>query len=211
MTPEAAAKYKAKLGEYLPEASVEPVFDFMTANAVQLRITRERLSKLGDYHMPHPGHPYHEISINGDLDPQYFLWVLLHEMAHLDAWLEYRTSIQPHGHEWQEHYRRLIRQHLELGAFMPEAAELIRSYIRRIPLNHATGNKIELMFRQSADDGMIPILVLNDLAAGDKFVLKNRPDMMFAALERRRTRWKCRNEKTGQLFTVSGTAEVIKI
>lgn len=211
MTPEAAARYKAKLGEYLPEVSVEPVFDFMTTHAVQLRITRERLSKLGDYHMPHPGHQYHEISINGDLEPQYFLWVLLHEMAHLTAWLEYRQTIQPHGHEWQEHYRRLIRLHLELGAFAPEAAQLIGSYIRRIPLNHATGGRIELMLRQSGHDAMEPILVLNNLEEGDKFVLRNYPDRLFTAIEKRRTRWKCRDERTGQFFTVSGTAEVLKM
>lgn len=212
MTPEAAAKYKRKLGEYLPAVSVDAVFDFMVENAVQFRITRERTSKLGDYRWPRTDHPYHEISINGDLNPQYFLLVLLHEMGHLSAWLRYRNKIQPHGHEWQEEYRQHIIVHLELGAFDAEPAKLLKSYVRRIPLNHATGNKIEELLRRLQPDFQEEeLLLLNDLEAGARFVLKSHPDQVFVAQEKRRTRWKCRSEKDGQMYLVNGAAPVIKL
>ena len=117
MSPE---EYKAILAKYMPAVAVDSVYDFMSRHNVHLHITRKRTSKLGDYRWPQSRHNYHEISVNGDMNPYHFLMVLLHEMAHLNTYQRYGSDIQPHGHEWQEHYRRLLMTYSREGHF-PEA------------------------------------------------------------------------------------------
>ena len=210
MNEQQVTKYKAQLGRYLPQASIDPIFEFMDAHCVQFRITRERHSKLGDYRCPQPHHPNHEISINGNLNPYYFLLVLLHEMAHLNTFLHYHNSVAPHGHEWQEHYRQLLSQYIALNTFPEDVTLLIKKYIRRIPLNHSIGTEIEETLRHYNPDYQPETsLTLNQLHPGDTFVLKARPDQQFIALEHRRTRWKCQDIDTHKLYLVAGTAEVI--
>lgn len=210
MTPQAAARYKEKLAEYIPSASVESIFDFMVRYAVQFRITRQRSSKLGDYRWPRPTHEYHEISINGDLEKEFFLWVLLHEMGHLTCWLKYKNSVQGHGHEWQNEYREHIIRHYNLGAFSQQVMPLVAKYVKKIPLNHAIGNQIEDHFRRQQSDFIEEdLLLLNDLQPGQRFVLKSHPDRVFVAQEKRRTRWKCRSEADGAVYLVNGSAPVV--
>jgi hypothetical protein len=53
-------------------------------------------------------------------------------------------------------------------------------------------------------------LTLDDLHPGDRFSLKNRPQQQFEALERRRTRWLCRELRTHRQYLVNGAAQIIK-
>lgn len=211
MNEQQATRYKILLGKYIPQASIDPIFEFMDAHCVQFRITRERHSKLGDYRCPQFQHNYHEISINGNLNPYYFLLVLLHEMAHLNTFLLYRNQVAPHGHEWQEQYRELLAQYVQLNTFPPDVTQLIKRYIRRIPLNRTIGNKIEEVIQHyNPDYNPSTAYVLNDLQPGDIFRLRNRPQQEFIAIERRRTRWKCQDLISQQYYLVSGAAEIIK-
>ena len=209
MNEQQVTQYKSQLGRYLPQASIDPIFEFMDANCVQFHITRERRSKLGDYRCPQLNHNYHEISINGNLNPYYFLLVLLHEMAHLNTYLHYHNRVAPHGHEWQEHYRQLLAQYIQYNAFPADVTQLLLKYIRRIPLSRTIGSKIEVTLRHyNPDYQPSTSLTLNDLKPGDTFCLCNRPDQEFIALEHRRTRWKCQDTKSLNLYLVAGTAEV---
>ena len=109
MSPE---EYKSILAKYLPIEVVDSIYDYLNRFSVHLHITRKRSSKLGDYRWPQRGHNYQEISVNGDMNRYQFLMVLLHEMAHLNTHQRHGNEVQPHGHEWQEEYRMLLRQYL---------------------------------------------------------------------------------------------------
>lgn len=208
MEQSAIDRYKHSLGKYVPAAAVDPLFDFMDKHKVHLHVTRERHSKLGDYRWPQPPrHYYHEISVNGNLNPYFFLWVLLHEMAHLNNYQRYGTNVQPHGHEWQEEYRRLLMGYL--GCFPEDVAGLLRQYCSRIPLNHAVERRIELLLPHY-DEGyeVGERLLLDNLMPGTRFRIKAKPQRVFEAVEKRRTRWICSDVATGQQFLVYGAAEV---
>lgn len=207
MTPE--EKYRHILSNHLPAAAVDWVYDYLYRYKVHFHITRERMSKLGDYHRPSPDHNFHEISVNGDLNPYFFLWVFLHEAAHLETHLKYRTA-QPHGHEWQEEYRQLLILNTDL--FPYELQPLLKKYTRRIPLSHPVAKQIEnLLHHYDADYNPDDRpLTLDDLHPGDRFSLKNRPQQQFEALERRRTRWLCRELRTHRQYLVNGAAQIIK-
>lgn len=194
---------RSALARHLPQSAVDPVAEFLVANGVRLRIARRRLTKLGDYHMPHRGHEFHEISVNGDLSPQFFLWVLLHEMAHLTTHLDHGRRAKPHGHEWQEHYRMLIADYARQGCFAPEATALIERYVSRVPLSREVGLQVERLLK-----GSNPPLTVADLEAGDRFALLSHPERVFVLQKRRRTRWECLEASTNRTYTVSGAAEV---
>ena len=201
-------KYKRTLGNYLPTNAVDPIFDFIQQHSVHLHITRERHTKLGDYRWPQQRHPFHEISVNGNLNPYFFLWVMLHEMAHLNTREHHGSNVQPHGHEWQEAYRQLILQYM--SCFPDELLPWMRRYCSRIPLSHPVENKIEELLRHHnpnynpADD-----LTLNQLASGTAFRIASKPHIHFRAIEKRRTRWICQNLDDGKQYLVAGTAQVI--
>ena len=210
MDPSTVEQYKRTLGHYLPAAAVGPVFDFIQQYKVHLHITRQRHSKLGDYRWPQPRHPYHEISVNGNLGPYFFLWVLLHEMAHLNTHLRYGNDVQPHGHEWQEEYRRLIVLYHDV--FPTEVSALLNSYCSRIPLSRPIGTQIEaLLHHYDPDYNPASDLTLNQLAPGTSFSLVAKPSLRFRAIEKRRTRWICLNLDDGRQYLVSGTAQVMVI
>ena len=203
--------YTATLRRYLPESAVETIFTYFTqTHSIKFHITRNRVSKLGDYRWPQPHHQYHEISVNGNLNPYFFLWVLLHEMAHLETWETHKNTVPPHGHEWQQQYAQLIITH-EIH-FPQELRPLLHRFAKRIPLSHALSHEIESSLRQY-DSGYVPhtVLTLNDLTPGDCFYVKAHPQPHFQAKEKRRTRWVCTALDSGNNYLVQGSAEVVKI
>ena len=209
-------RYRRILANHLPPQAVEVVYDYLDRHRVHFHITRSRSSKLGDYRWPQGEHNYHEISVNGDLNPYLFFLVFLHEAAHLETHLKYKlrtpTSeirpFMPHGHEWQAEYAALLDSHAAL--FPPEVQPLLKRYARRIPLNRALLRQIEeLLHRYDPDYSAEEHLTLDDLPAGSRFRLKSKPDICFESLERRRTRWLCRDLATGRQYTVAATAEVL--
>ncbi len=199
--------YRRILANHLPAEAVAMVYNFLNHHKVHFHITRERRTKLGDYRWPRPDHPFHEISINGDLNPYLFLWVFLHEAAHLETRLHY-SDVQPHGHEWQGEYARLLATHGAL--FPPEVQSALARYTQRIPLSHPIAKQIEAALHRY-DDGYSDEehRTLDDLTPGCRFRLKKRPEMIFTALEKRRTRWLCREGASGRQYLVNGAAEVV--
>ena len=205
MTPE--EKYRHILSNHLPAAAVDWVYDYLYRYKVHFHITRERMSKLGDYRRPSPDHNFHEIRVNGDLNPYFFLWVLLHEAAHLETHQKYK-DMQPHGHEWQEEYRQLLIAHADL--FPPELQPLLKKYTRRIPLSHPVGKEIEALLHHYDANYDPDSITLDQLAVGDRFRLKRKPDQLFETLEKRRTRWLCKEIPSGRQYLVTGSAEIMK-
>lgn len=201
-------QYIAILKKYLPEGCEDLIYTYMTQeNVVKLHITRERKSKLGDYRCPQPQHDFHEISINGDLNSYFFLWVLLHEMAHLETWKRYGNKVMPHGHEWQGKYAELILSYLQY--FPKETQPMLHRYAKAIPLSQVLHTQIENnLHRYDSGFDAKEELRLNDLHQDDVFELRNRPGIQFKALEKRRTRWRCVMLADGREYLVAGNALV---
>ena len=208
-----AERYRAILSNHLPPQAVEPVYHYLDRHRVHFHITRGRRSKLGDYRRPYPGHDYHEISVNGDLNVYLFLWVFLHEAAHLETHLHHPAAA-PHGHEWQSEYAHLIVDWHTL--FPLDVQPLLLRYASHIPLSRNLLHRIEeQLHRHDPDYTPDEHLTLDHLLAtrGDndsiRFRLKNKPDLLLESIVRRRTRWLCRDVATGRQYTVSAHADVL--
>ncbi|MBR1784122.1 MAG: hypothetical protein IJ760_01625 [Bacteroidales bacterium] len=194
-------RYIEVLGRYLPEAAVPAMLDYIDMRRVHLRITASRSSKLGDYRWPRPGHPGHEITINGDLPKPLFLWVMLHEAAHLETRLKH-TDVKPHGPEWQEEFRSLLAAHAAL--FPDDVQHDLALLLRRRPFSPTLMRRIEAALRPDSPSSP----QLDSLPPGTRFRMASQPGLLFESIERRRTRWLCRELNSGRLFTVSATARV---
>ncbi len=205
-------RYRAILGNHLPADAVDMVYAYLDCHKVHFHITLERRSKLGDYRWPQARHPYHEISINGNLNPYFFLWVFLHEAAHLETHAKCGVGVAPHGHEWQAEYAAMLSRYT--GLFPSETRADIALYASRVPLARAVGRRVEAALHRydsGVDPSAPPPLCLDDLPAGSLFRLKNKPERLFRSVEKRRTRWLCADEDTGRMYTVGGNAEVVDV
>lgn len=199
-------RYRAILGNHLPPEAVDWTYAYLDRYKVHFHITRGRRSKLGDYRWPQKDHTFHEISVNGDLNKYLFLWVFLHEAAHLETHLKY-INVAAHGHEWQSEYARLLDEHAVW--FPPEVRSLVARYASRVPLYRPLLRQIEeRLHRYDKDYVEGAVTHLDDLPAGSHFRLKSKPELLFESIERRRTRWLCREVGSGRQYTVSGSAEV---
>lgn len=118
------------LAKYAPPNAVSRLAELITTRGVKIVITRPRRTKLGDYSNPRR-YGFHKITINGDLNPFRFLITMLHELAHLDTWNEYRNTVDSHGPEWRRSFRSIAHPFVEQGIFPEVLAEALQSYLRR--------------------------------------------------------------------------------
>lgn len=199
---------ESQLSVFLPLAAVERVAGFMRQYKVRLRFVNARKTKLGDYRRPVVGSMYHSISVDGTLSPYFCLLVLLHEMAHLSAFVKYDRLSRPHGYEWQQEYASLLSEYVQAGAFPDEVSQLITKYVSHIPLNRTLSMELERRLRYYGKQSDRGEKCLNDLNEGDRFVLVDYPDKVFRALAKRRTRWLCRDLNRNVDCLVLGYASV---
>lgn len=99
-----------KLLAYLPDNALSCIQKWSNGFKVKITITRDRSSKLGDYHKDPQG--THQITINHNLEPELFFFVLTHELAHLLAFEHFGRKIPPHGVHWKTVYtKHAFREH----------------------------------------------------------------------------------------------------
>ena len=106
----------AALSAYLPDGTFEPVVQLINQYKVHLTVTRARKSVLGDYRHAVLG-ANHKITVNGNLNKYEFLITLLHELAHLLCFEQYRNRVEAHGKEWKNIYSALLVSFIQLGIF----------------------------------------------------------------------------------------------
>ena len=117
------------LRNYLPDGSFEPVVQLINQYKVHLTVTKARKSVLGDYRHPALG-ANHKITVNGNLNKYEFLITLLHELAHLLCFEQYKNRVEAHGQEWKNIYSSLLAQFIRLEIFHVDIAfQLILSII----------------------------------------------------------------------------------
>ena len=196
------------LARFLPEGSFEPVVDYLHHYKVHLTITKERRSVLGDYrHAGWGGN--HRISINGNLNKYEFLITLLHELAHLLTFEQYRNKVDSHGKEWKGIYSGLLVDFVQHKIFPPDIERALRKSILN-PAATANGETDLLLILRKYDahkkEGYIPV---NDVPEGALFRMEN--GKLFRKGPKRRKRYECVEEKTGLRYTFSPITEVMVV
>lgn len=204
---EVIAKNKTILLKYIPAGAVDDVFEYLYSNKVHFKIVNNRKTKLGDYRWPQHQYRYHQITINGGLNAYAFLFVLLHEMAHHATYMIYRTTVQPHGQEWQRQYQTMLFNYVGKQVFPSDIELMIQKCYSSVPFKAMDERLMMDSFRRyDADYDSMPQTLLQDLPLNTLFRTEN--GRMFRSIEKRRTRYKCQSIPDGTLYLVQGTARV---
>ncbi len=194
------------IAPFLPTPSVLPLIEeWVRAYTFELKITRPRSTKLGDFRPPRPGQVA-KLTLNGNLGPYQFLTTLTHEIAHLIAWERYGRKAMPHGKEWKMIFSTMLRE-LEEYCEWPIAYSTALKKHAKSPKSAVGGDPL-LQQTILQLDGMGDQLLLQELVPGDAFTFKNRA---FTFKEKRRTRALVVELSTKRQFTIPLVARIERI
>jgi len=190
------------LAKYIPPETVSSICELIIELKVHMRVSKQRSSKLGDYRPPHDGKG-HRISVNHNLTAYSFFITLVHDLAHLGAWNCYQTSVDPHGKEWKAFFQNLMVPYLGKGIFPDDVEIALQRYLKNPAASSCSDPNLYKVLTRYDEH---PVIHLDDLPPGTKFGINN--GMIFIKGEKRRTRYRCIEQRSGRAYFVSGIAEV---
>jgi hypothetical protein len=198
-------KYIKVFNKYVPEAFSPMLADLLYGSNVSFKVVKARTTKLGDFRT---GVAIKQpiITVNSDLNEYAFLITSLHEFAHYHTFQKYGNSVLPHGKEWKEAFRTLLLPVINSGqlpkdietALMGSLVNTKASSCSDLPLTrtlHRYNNSESSEYR------------LEELPKNATFALNNR---FFLKLNKRRTRYECKELSSGKIFLVHALVTVIK-
>ena len=193
-----------QLKNYLPDGSFDEVCHYLMYYKVQLTITRERKSVLGDYRNSYQN-KNHRISVNGNLNPYSFLITLLHELAHLFTFERYGHRVLAHGQEWKNEFSKVLAQFLAKHIF---PADIQRTLLKTLqnPAASSCADTALLRVLHQYDKKKDGITLIETLPEGAQFTIKG--GSIFIKEERIRKRFKCKELATGKIYLFSPVYEV---
>jgi SprT protein len=191
------------LKKYLPEPSVELIATWILKYDFKLKIKRERSTRLGDYTSPRGG-INHVITINHNLNKYAFLITLVHEIAHLVTFNEYKNSVNPHGVEWKNNFRQLIQPFLTTDIFPLEVFSALRRYMNNPAASSCSD--LNLLRTLKLHDENSDTVFLEYLPFNAVFLFN--ATRVFQKGEKSRKRFKCREISTGNVYLFNPLTEV---
>lgn len=191
------------LQNYLPNSSLTFLKNWFGEYKIHIHISRARNSKLGDYQKLKDGS--HKISINHNLQPELFFFVLTHELAHLIAFDKFKTKrISPHGSEWKDTFREMLLE--SFCVYSEELKPHILQFSKSPKANFmASGPIVKFFHKEDLADNE---LFIEQLAAGDSFFYKRH---IYKIKEKLKKNYLCDNLQNGKKYIFKPLAKVEKI
>lgn len=190
------------LAKYLPEATVQPVFELIKLHAVHLKIVNERVTRHGDYKKLPQG--IHQITVNANLNKYRFLITTIHEMAHLVAFKKFGRTIKPHGKEWKFTFQQLMLPFLRPEVFPNQLLPLLAKHFKNPKASSDTDQHLALALKQF--DPVNDKSFIFEIPLGSTFKLYN--GKIFKKGPKRVKRFECLELATGKIYLFNPNAEV---
>ena len=194
------------LQRHLPAAAHEYVGELLAARDVTVRVSRPRLTKLGDHRPPRPVDPRHRISVNDDLNPYAFLTTLLHEIAHVDVWVKHagrRRRPKPHGPEWKGEFSAILAP-VVAARWLPDDVAAALGTSMQNPAAMSCSDRGLVLALARYDDAATVRQRVEDMPLGGLFRVAN--GRLFCRGRRVRTRYPCIEPTTGAEYRVHALA-----
>jgi SprT protein len=191
---------------HVPAAAVEYCIRLWKESRFELKITRSRQSKVGDFTSRRSkGVP--RITINNDLNPYVFLMTYIHEVAHLRVFMRYGNRVDAHGEEWRTTFTDLMIPVMWESVFPEEILHELRRHMINPKASSFSDPKLTHVFRKF-DPNARHVVVLSQLPVGSIFHFQGR---YFKKGLLRRTRVVCQEIKTKRSYLVPVDAEVSNV
>jgi hypothetical protein len=195
------------LADYLPAQALTPVLEFLNLYSIHLTITKQRNTLLGDYRYVN-GDTYHRISVNGNLNQYAFLITLLHEIAHLITFDQYRNKVTPHGKEWKMNYSHILKRFIDLRVFPSDIEKALSASIRNPAASSCADENLMRVLR-NYDNRSSDTLLVEEVSDGGMFQLKD--GRIFKRGEKLRKRYRATEIKTGLVYLFHAMYEVRRV
>ena len=196
-------QYRKVLQKYIPASTDEIIMQWLQSHRIHLHVSKSRVTKLGDFRPPAKGQPY-KITVNYNLNQYAFLITLVHEIAHVEVWQEYKNRVKPHGLEWKQSFSGMMSTFLEKDLFPPDVEKALKKYVRK-PLA-SSGADIPLaraLKQYDKDQGS----TLEELPADAVFSIHN--GKRFKKLEKSRKRYRCLCMDNNRIYMVHPMTNVV--
>lgn len=189
---------------YIPDKAAPPILHYLQQYKVHLTITRERKSVLGDYRHA-TTFKSHRISINGNLNCYSFLITLVHELAHLLTYQQFKHRVEPHGKEWKRIYSQLLSEFLVKEIFPLDLLTALRASLHDLPASSCSDEKLMRALRKY-DENTNGLILVEQIGEGMMFDAGK--GKMFRKGKKLRKRYQCVEIATGKLYLFSPIYEV---
>ena len=146
--------------------------------------------------------------MNGSLNQYEFLITLLHELAHLLCFEQYRNRVEAHGREWKQIYANLLQSFMRTDIFPEDVIAALQKTILN-PAATANGEvKLLTVLRAYNAKKNSNAVLMGQIPEGTKFYY-GKEKKVFVKMKKRRTRFECREMRTGLIYSFSALTEVI--
>jgi SprT protein len=191
------------LQTHVPPASVDYCLQLWKANPFELKLTKSRQTKVGDFTSRRTkSHP--RITLNNDLNPYTFLLTYVHEVAHLHVYLSLGNRVEPHGEEWKSTFTDLMIPLLWESVFPEEILHELRRHMINPKASSFADTHLTRVL-QKFDKNAGRFIMLSELPEGCIFQLQGK---YFKKGKLRRTRVLCRDIKSKRDYLVPVDAMV---
>ena len=192
--------------EQLPAGSGRLVSTWLNEQQVDVRLSKPRQTKLGDFRPPYKKLPG-RISVNSNLHPVEFLLTLAHELAHAENWQQNGRRAKPHGREWKAAFRNKLAQIIDAGILDEKFERAIENcFFRSEKMATSSCSELRLLYDMEKEGPGIVRLV--DIPEGSRFKTTN--GKIFIKGKKMRTRYRCREARTMRIYTVHPMTEIIE-
>jgi SprT protein len=194
-----SAKVEEILSRYLPQVAVPQATQWIMVYQIRLKITNKRNTKLGDYKAPLKTEKLHHITVNGDLNPFAFLFVFLHELAHLIVFKQLGHRVEPHGKEWKNAFADLLLFAVGKRYFPADISSEILRYSNKIQASGLGSLELTRAFKKY-DFAKPDLKMLEELPQATIFELADGRSFIKGEKLRKRYRCQCLQNKRFYLF-----------
>jgi hypothetical protein len=191
------------LKKYIPEIAVSQIAKWIIDYDFKLKIKKERSTKLGDYRSPVNG-SNHQISVNYNLNKYAFLVTLVHEIAHLTTFNKHKNLVLPHGAEWKLEFKKLMQPFLNSDVFPVELLYALNKYLQN-PAASSCSDKNLYRALKLYDENIDSGIFIEKVPLKTVFHYDGK---LFEKGERIRTRYQCKELKSGKTYLFHALAEV---
>ena len=189
---------------YIPDAAAPLILQYLHNHKVHLTVTRERKSVLGDYRHA-TAFKTHRISINGNLNKFSFLITLIHELAHLVTFQQFKHRVEPHGKEWKKIYGSLLKDFLRIDIFPADLLRALTESLHDLPASSCSDERLMRILR-NYDKNSNGMVLVEQVGEGEVFDAGK--GKMFRKGKKLRKRYQCIELATGKLYLFSPIYEV---
>jgi hypothetical protein len=191
------------LNDHVPEIAVAYCLGLWERHPFQLKLTKGRQTKVGDFTSCHAS-ARPRITINNDLNQYLFLITYIHEVAHWYVYIKYKNTVDAHGSNWKNAFKYLLGPLLNEKVFPFELMTPLRSHMSNPKASSFADTALTKALRFFDKGGTLQ-LILSELPEGSLFVLHGRS---FKKGKLRRTRFICVEMKTRNQYLVPADAIV---